>query len=140
MYFNIFNIFSRFPDCLLQILIDRMIPSRNSVINLFFDNSNIKLCTQSWQRVVINTIQDMLFNLLFSVQTRISVFGNLFGTSSRCFSAVCLILLTFICVTKKYFKELASLFKSVCFPRSSVDPTDAIQKESYWKKLARQRE
>ena len=59
------------------------------------------------------------------------MFGNLFGTSSRCFSAVGLILLTFIPVTKKYFKELACLFKSVCFPRrSSVDPTDAIYKES----------
>ena len=62
----------------------RMVPSRHSVI-LFFSRFKNKVL-QSWQRVVINTIWDMLFNLLFSVQRRISVFGNLFGTSTRCLS------------------------------------------------------
>ena len=128
MAFTIFNIFFAFSGVPIADSC-KMVPSRNSV-TFFFSGFKHKVL-QSWQRVVINAIWNMLFNVLFSVQRQISVFGNLFGTSSRCFSALCLILLTFIPVTKKYFKELACLFKSVCFPRrSSVDRTDAIYKES----------
>ena len=82
MYFNIFNIFSRFPGYLLQILVEWS--RRGEVLSIYFLQFKHK-ALQSWQRVVINAIWDMLFNVLFSVQRQISVFGNLFGTSARCF-------------------------------------------------------
>lgn len=83
MDFTIFNIFFlRFPEYLLQILVKW---SRRGIVLPFFFSRFKHKVLQSWQRVVINAIWDMLFNVLFSVQRQISVFGNLFGTSTRCF-------------------------------------------------------
>ena len=48
------------------------------------------------------------------------MFCNLFKTSIKYFSKVFFhILLAFARVTKRYFKEPACLFKSVCFPKRS---------------------
>ena len=101
----------------------------------FFHDSNIKFYSRGneWSSIQFGTCC-LIYYSAFKGEYPCLV------TSLGLLQGVCLILLTFIRVTKK-FKELACLFKNVCFPRrSSVDPTDAIQKQSYWKKLARSRE